>query len=180
MKVVPTGLAEVLILEPQVFADARGTVFESFNQRRFAESTGIEVQFVQDNRSRSVKNVLRGLHYQLGRPQGKLVQVVRGEIFDVAVDLRRSSPTFGKWTGFTLSESSSRMAWIPVGFAHGFAVLSEGADVLYKMTEYWVPAQERTILWRDPDLGVQWPLSAPILSAKDQAGLAFREAEVFP
>ena len=180
MKVVPTGLAEVLILEPQVFADARGTVFESYNQRRLAESTGIEVQFVQDNRSRSVKNVLRGLHYQLGRPQGKLVQVLRGEIFDVAVDLRRSSPTFGKWTGFTLSEGSSRMAWIPGGFAHGFAVLSEGADVLYKMTEYWAPAQERTILWRDPDLGVQWPLSAPILSAKDQAGMAFREAEVFP
>ena len=180
MKVIRTEIPDVLLLEPRVFEDARGAVFESYNRRAFAQATALDVEFVQDNHSRSVRNVIRGLHYQVGNAQGKLVRVVRGEVFDVAVDLRRSSPTFGKWAGFTLSEKSSRMAWIPPGFAHGFLVVSEQADVLYKMTELWTPPQERALLWNDPAVGVRWPLAgAPILSAKDQAGARLADAEVF-
>jgi dTDP-4-dehydrorhamnose 3,5-epimerase len=180
LKVVRTDIPDVLILEPQVFADARGAVFESYNRRTFRQDTGIEVDFVQDNDSRSVRNVIRGLHYQVQRPQGKLIRALRGEIFDVAVDIRRSSPTFGKWVGFNLSGTNGRMAWIPPGFAHGLLALSEEAHVLYKMTELWAPELDRTILWNDPQIGVRWPVAgAPILSAKDQAGKPLADAEVF-
>ena len=180
MNVIRTEIPEVLILEPKVFADERGTVFESYNRRTLAEATGIDVEFVQDNHSHSVNNVIRGLHYQVVRPQGKLIRVLRGEIFDVAVDLRRSSPTFGRWVGFTLSDANRKMVWIPPGFAHGLLALSDQVDVLYKMTELWAPALERTIIWNDPDIGVRWPLSgAPILSAKDRSGIALKEAELF-
>ena len=179
MKVIRTEIPEVLLLEPKVFQDARGAVFESYNRQAFAEATGVDVDFVQDNHSRSVKNVIRGLHYQVVRPQGKLIRALRGEIFDVAVDVRRSSPTLGKWVGFNLSEADRRMAWIPPGFAHGLLALSDQADVLYKMTEFWAPELERTIAWDDPHLGVRWPLAgAPILSAKDRAGKRFAEAEL--
>jgi dTDP-4-dehydrorhamnose 3,5-epimerase len=178
LKVVRTEIPDVLILEPTVFEDARGAVFESYNRRAFAAATGIDVEFVQDNHSRSVRDVIRGLHYQVVHPQGKLVRVLRGEIFDVAVDLRRSSPSFGKWTGFNLSEENRRMAWIPCGFAHGLLALSDVADVLYKMTEFWAPEHERTVLWNDPDIGVRWPLEgAPLLSEKDKAGRRLSEAE---
>jgi dTDP-4-dehydrorhamnose 3,5-epimerase len=181
VKVTPAEIPEVLILEPRVFPDARGAVYESHNRRTFRDATGIDVEFVQDNRSRSVKNVLRGLHYQVARPQGKLIQVLHGEIFDVAVDLRRSSKTFGMWVGFTLSHREDRMVWIPPGFAHGLLALSDNVDVLYKMTEYWIAANDRTILWNDPDIGIRWPkLEAPlILSDKDKAGTRLRDAEVF-
>ena len=180
MNVIRTEIPEVLILEPKVFADERGTVFESYNRRTLAEATGIDVEFVQDNHSHSVNNVIRGLHYQVVRPQGKLIRVLRGEIFDVAVDLRRSSPTFRRWVGFRLSEENSRMAWIPPGFAHGLLSLSGGVDVLYKMTDFWMPEHERTIVWNDPEIGVRWPLAGqPVLSKKDAAGIRLAEAEVF-
>jgi dTDP-4-dehydrorhamnose 3,5-epimerase len=180
LNVIRTELPEVLLLEPKIFKDERGAVFESYNRRRFAEATGIDVEFMQDNRSRSVKNVLRGLHYQVVRPQGKLIQVLRGEIFDVAVDLRRSSPGFGKWAGFNLSDRNSRMAWIPPGFAHGLLALSDQADVLYKMTELWSQEHDRTILWNDPDIGVRWPISgAPVLSEKDKVGKRLADAQIF-
>lgn len=180
MKVIKTEIPEVLLLEPRVFEDARGVAFESYNRRTFQEVTGLDPQFVQDNRSTSRKNVLRGLHYQVERPQGKLVSVLRGEIYDVAVDLRRSSPTFGKWVGFRLSDADRRMAWLPRGFAHGFLALSESAEVLYKLDDFWSPPHERTIVWNDPDLGVRWPLHGePVLSDKDRRGERFASSEVF-
>ena len=180
MHAIETGLSGLLILEPKVFGDARGFFFESFNQRRFEEVTGVGDQFVQDNHSRSARNVLRGLHYQIQQPQGKLVRVVAGEVFDVAVDIRRSSPTFGKWFGIHLSAENKKMLWIPVGFAHGFVVISESAEFLYKTTDYWAPPHERCIRWNDSDLGIDWPLQGdPLVSAKDAAGRPFREAEVF-
>lgn len=181
MKVTPTALPEVLLLEPRVFEDPRGAVWESYNRRSFAQATGIDVEFVQDNHSRSRRNILRGLHYQLGRPQGKLVRVVHGEIYDVAVDLRRSSPSFGRWAGFRLSQSSSTMAWIPPGFGHGLLALSETAEVLYKMTDFWSREDERAVLWSDPQIGVKWPIAgAPILSEKDAKAPSLAQAEVFP
>jgi dTDP-4-dehydrorhamnose 3,5-epimerase len=179
MKVQPTQIAGVLIVEPDVFGDDRGFFLESFNERAMRE-IGIDAHFVQDNHSRSQRNVLRGLHYQIHQPQGKLVRVVCGTVFDVAVDLRRGSPTFGKWVGAELSAENKRMFWMPPGMAHGFVVLSDFADFLYKATDYYAPEFERTILWNDPDLSIQWPLAGePVLSAKDAAGLPFREAEVF-
>lgn len=178
--VTPTALPEVLILEPKVFGDARGFFFESFNQRDFAQATGLDVEFVQDNHSRSVKGVLRGLHYQIQHPQGKLVRVTQGEVFDVAVDLRRSSPNFGKWAGAVLSADNKRQLWVPRGFAHGFMVTSDIAEFLYKTTDYWFPEFERSLLWSDPVVGVQWPLtSEPQLAAKDAAAKAFAEAQTF-
>jgi dTDP-4-dehydrorhamnose 3,5-epimerase len=180
MKVVPTAIPEVLLLEPKVFGDPRGFFLESYNRREFQKATGIDTDFVQDNHSRSAKNVLRGLHYQIRQPQGKLVRVAAGEVYDVAVDLRRSSPTFGKWVGFTLSAQSKRMAWIPPGFAHGFLVLSEMADFLYKTTDYYAPEHERTLLWNDPKLGIDWPLRGePVLAAKDRNGASLTNAETF-
>lgn len=179
MKILPTKLPGVLVLEPKVFGDSRGFFFESFNRRVFAEATGMELDFVQDNHSRSANGVLRGLHYQIKQPQGKLVRVVRGAVFDVAVDLRRSSLTFGQWAGAELSEDNQRQLWIPPGFAHGFVVLSESADFLYKTTDYYAPEHERCIVWNDPDIGIDWPLQEPLLSGKDRAGRAFAEAEVF-
>ena len=180
MKVVPTAIPGVLILEPVVFEDHRGFFLESYNQRAFGEATGLDVEFVQDNHSRSAKGVLRGLHYQIRQPQGKLIRVTAGEIFDVAVDLRRGSPTFGKWEGFALSAESKRMVWIPSGFAHGFLVLSEHADVQYKTTDFYATGHERTIAWNDPDLAIAWPLvGEPLLADKDRHGAALREAEVF-
>lgn len=181
MRVVATTLPDVLLIEPKVFGDERGFFFESYNRKAFAQATGIDIEFVQDNHSRSARNVLRGLHYQIQHPQGKLIRVIAGEVFDVAVDLRRRSATFGKHAVFNLSAENKRMAWIPAGFAHGFLVLSECAEFLYKTTDYWRPEFERTILWNDPDLGIAWPLAgAPLLSAKDAAGVAFSQAEVFP
>ena len=181
MNVRPTSIPDVLVVEPKVFGDARGFFFESFNQRAFEAAVGRQVAFVQDNHSLSAKGVLRGLHYQLPHPQGKLVRVVRGEVFDVAVDLRRTSPTFGKWVGETLSAENKRQLWIPEGFAHGFVVVSEAAEFLYKTTDYWYPEAERCIRWDDPDLAIAWPAmgGAPTVSAKDAAGKRFREAEVF-
>ena len=181
MKVVPTSLPDVLLLEPRVFEDPRGWFFESFNQKSFFEATGLDARFVQDNLSRSAKNVLRGLHYQVAKPQGKLVSALRGEIHDVVVDLRRSSKTFRQWAGFRLTDATRAMAWIPPGFAHGFLVLSEIADVLYKVTEYWHAEHERTIAWNDAELAIPWPLAgAPVLSARDAAGARFAEAELYP
>lgn len=178
--VTPTALPGVLILEPKVFGDARGFFFESFNARDFAQCTGLDVQFVQDNHSKSAKGVLRGLHYQIEHPQGKLVRVTQGEVFDVAVDLRRSSPHFGKWEGVLLSAENKRQLWIPPGFAHGFLVTSESAEFLYKTTDYWYPEHERSLLWNDPVVGVQWPVAAPpLLAAKDQAGLPLQSAATF-
>ena len=180
MKVARTELPDVLILEPRVFQDERGFFLESYNRRTFKEVAGLDVEFVQDNQSFSVRNVLRGLHYQIRQAQGKLVQVMAGEIFDVAVDIRRSSPTFGKWTAVTLTGGGHRMLWIPVGFAHGFIVLSEHAIVLYKTTDYYAPEHERTIVWNDPTLAIRWPLEGePIVAEKDRRGVAFRSAEVF-
>jgi len=179
--VIQTKLPEVLLIEPQVFGDARGFFFESFNARKFKELTGIEPDFVQDNHSRSERNVLRGLHYQIKQVQGKLVRVCAGEVFDVAVDLRKSSPTFGMWDGMYLSAENKRSAWIPPGFAHGFIVLSDFADFLYKTTDYWAPEHERCIAWNDPDLAIDWQLggATPNLSGKDRAGVAFKNAELF-
>lgn len=180
MNVIPTAIPEVLVLEPKVFGDERGFFFESYNERVMAEKAGITGHFVQDNHSRSAGNVLRGLHYQIRQPQGKLVRVVLGEVFDVAVDIRRSSPTFGKWAGVALSAENKRMMWIPEGFAHGFLVLSAAAEFLYKTTDYYAPEFERCILWDDPDLAIDWPIAAtPVLSAKDQHGSLLRDAEVF-
>ncbi|MEH2089714.1 dTDP-4-dehydrorhamnose 3,5-epimerase [Nostoc sp.] len=180
MSIVHTKIPEVLQIEPQIFGDDRGLFFEAYNQQKFAQEIGIVTNFVQDNHSCSKQNVLRGLHYQIQQPQGKLIRVVSGTIFDVAVDIRKSSPTFGKWVGSELSAENKRILWIPLGFAHGFLVLSEIAEVLYKTTDYYAPQSDRTILWNDPDLAIDWPLSAPpILSAKDQAGKSFRAAEVF-
>jgi len=180
MKVIPTRLPEVLLLEPRVFGDSRGFFFESWNEREF-EHAGIRAHFVQDNHSRSDKGVLRGLHYQIRQPQGKLIRVIAGEIFDVAVDVRRNSPTFGKWEGVRLGAESHRMLWVPVGYAHGFCVLSEFAEVLYKTTDFYAPEHERCILWNDPELRIDWPLTgAPALLAKDAAGARLRDAEVFP
>nr|WP_024309956.1 dTDP-4-dehydrorhamnose 3,5-epimerase [Pseudomonas sp. P818] len=182
MKVIATALPEVLILEPQVFGDERGFFYESFNARRFAEATGVNREFVQDNHSRSARGVLRGLHYQLQQSQGKLVRVSAGEVYDVAVDVRRSSPNFGKWVGVHLSAENKRQMWIPEGFAHGFLVLSEYAEFLYKTTDYYAPSHERCIRWDDTSLAIDWPLDGltPKLSAKDQQGLSLTEAETFP
>ena len=178
--VIPTALPEVLILEPKVFGDGRGFFFESFNQRDFQLAIGLEVHFVQDNHSKSSQGVLRGLHYQIQHPQGKLVRVTQGAVFDVAVDLRRSSPNFGKWVGLELSADNKRQMWIPPGFAHGFVVTSESAEFLYKTTDYWYPEHERSLLWRDPTVGVQWPLGAePNLADKDASGKMFAEADYF-
>jgi len=184
MNVIATALPEVMIIEPKVFGDARGFFYESFNARAFREQTGVDLSFVQDNHSRSARGVLRGLHYQVQQAQGKLVRVVAGEVFDVAVDLRRSSPNFGRWVGVNLSATNQRQLWVPPGFGHGFLVLSEAAEFLYKTTDYYAPAHERSVIWDDPDIGIQWPLpagfDAPSLSQKDLAGLRLRDAEVFP
>jgi len=178
--VTPTALSDVLVLEPKVFGDVRGFFFESFNQRAFHEQTGLDLEFVQDNHSRSSQGVLRGLHYQIQQPQGKLVRVARGSVFDVAVDIRRSSPRFGQWVGVELSEDNHRQLWIPPGFAHGFVVTSESADFLYKTTDYYAPEHERCILWSDSQINIHWPqLNHLKLSAKDQAGLSLSAAEVF-
>jgi dTDP-4-dehydrorhamnose 3,5-epimerase len=181
MKATPTAIPEVMVIEPKVFGDARGFFFESFNQKAFDDAIGKHVDFVQDNHSRSVKGVLRGLHYQVQQPQGKLVRCVRGAVFDVAVDIRKSSPTFGQWVGVELSEENHKQFWVPAGFAHGFLVLSETAEFLYKTTDYYAPAYERCIKWDDPDLAIVWPLldGAPSLSSKDQAGMSFAVAEKF-
>jgi dTDP-4-dehydrorhamnose 3,5-epimerase len=181
MNVRPTSIPEVVAIEPRVFGDARGFFFESFNRRAFEAALGRPLELVQDNHSRSAKGVLRGLHYQLPKPQAKLVRVVRGAIFDVAVDLRRGSPTFGRWAGEELSAENKRQLWLPEGFAHGFLVLSDEAEVLYKTSEYWHPEHERCIRWDDPELGIAWPTGGarPIVSAKDAAGVAFRDAPLF-
>lgn len=180
MQVVPTAIAGVLIIEPKVFGDERGFFYESFNERKFRELTGVALPFVQDNHSKSARNVLRGLHYQIRQPQGKLVRVVAGSVFDVAVDLRRSSPDFGKWVGVELSAENKRQLWIPPGFAHGFVVTSDHAEFLYKTTDYWAPEHERALRWDDPDVGIEWPFSgAPQLSAKDAQASSLGEAETF-
>jgi len=180
VKALATELPGVLLIEPQVFGDDRGFFYESWNARAF-EAAGVPVTFVQDNHSRSAANVLRGLHYQLRRPQGKLVRVIAGEVFDVVVDLRRSSPSFGKWTGLRLSAQDKHILWIPPGFAHGFLVTSDSAELLYKATDYWVPEDERTIAWNDSDLAIDWPLqSQPVLSAKDARGVPLARAETYP
>jgi len=180
VRVTKTDLAGVLVIEPQVFTDARGFFFESFNARAFGQVTGERSEFVQDNHSCSGRNVLRGLHYQVKQPQAKLGRVVAGEIFDVTVDLRRASPTFGRWFGVRLSAQNKRQIWIPVGCAHGFIVLSGTAELLYKTTDYWAPEHERCILWNDPELAIDWPLQgAPRVSAKDARGTLFREADLF-
>ena len=181
MQALPTSLSGVFILEPKVFGDTRGFFYESFNARRFAELTGITTPFVQDNHSKSARHVLRGLHYQIRQAQGKLLRAVAGEVLDVAVDIRRSSPTFGQVETVILSAENKRMLWIPPGFAHGFVVLSESAEFLYKTTDYWAPEHERCILWNDPQLAIDWQLNGatPLLSGKDQAGKLLKDAEVF-
>ena len=181
MKVIETAIPGLLILEPKVFGDARGFFMESYNAKAFQDATGLDVNFVQDNHSRSGKGVLRGLHYQIEQAQGKLVRVTRGSVFDVAVDLRKSSATFGQWAGVELSEENSRQLWIPPGFAHGFLVTSDSADFLYKTTDYYAPQFERSLAWNDPTVGVEWPLAgaAPLLSAKDIAGKPLAECETF-
>ena len=180
MKVTPCAIPDLLLLEPRIFGDERGFFFESFNQRAFNQSTGLNLPFVQDNHSRSARNVLRGLHYQIVHPQGKLVRVTVGEVFDVAVDIRRESPTFGKWAGELLSAANKRQLWVPPGLAHGFLVLSDSADFLYKTTDYYAPEHERCIAWDDPALGIAWPLNGatPLLSGKDAAGAAFLQAQL--
>jgi dTDP-4-dehydrorhamnose 3,5-epimerase len=181
MKVIPTALPDVLIIEPQVFGDERGFFFESFNERKFRDLTGVTLPFVQDNHSKSAKGVLRGLHYQLQQAQGKLVRVAAGSVYDVAVDLRRSSPHFGKWVGVELSADNKRQLWVPPGFGHGFVVTSDSAEFLYKTTDYYAPEFERSILWDDPALGIGWPIDGePALSAKDKAGKLLAAADVFP
>jgi dTDP-4-dehydrorhamnose 3,5-epimerase len=180
MQVQATSIPGVLILEPKVFGDDRGFFYESFNERRFTELSGVSSSFVQDNHSKSARNVLRGLHYQIQQPQGKLVRVVAGEVFDVAVDIRKSSATFGQWVGVVLSAENKRQLWVPPGFAHGFVVTSESAEFLYKTTDYWAPEHERSILWNDPAIGIKWPMQgAPLLSGKDQIGKLLADAEVF-
>lgn len=180
MPIQTTTIPGVLIIEPKVFGDDRGFFYESFNARNFEEQTGLSVNFVQDNHSKSAKGVLRGLHYQIQQPQGKLVRVVAGEVFDVAVDIRKQSPTFGKWVGIMLSAENKRQLWIPAGFAHGFLVTSDSAEFLYKTTDYYAPEFERSILWNDPTLGIEWPLEGePLLSNKDKIGKLLGEAEVF-
>jgi dTDP-4-dehydrorhamnose 3,5-epimerase len=180
MKAIPLAIPDVVLLEPRVFGDDRGFFYESFNQRQFDEVIGRKVTFVQDNHSRSAKNVLRGLHYQIKQPQGKLVRVVAGEVFDVAVDLRKSSPTFGKWVGEILSVDNKRRMWVPEGFAHGFVVRSDHAEFLYKTTDYYAPAFERCIIWNDQSLDINWRINGePMLSGKDAQGAAFKTAEVF-
>ena len=181
MKISPTAIPEVLVIEPRVFRDQRGLFFESYNDAAFRKATQLDVKFVQDNHSRSGKGVLRGLHYQIERPQGKLVRAITGAIFDVAVDLRGDSPTFGRWVGVELSAANFRQIWVPAGFAHGFLVLGESADVLYKTTDYYAPAHERCLRWDDPQVGVAWPVvgAAPVLSAKDLAGSSLDQAERF-
>jgi dTDP-4-dehydrorhamnose 3,5-epimerase len=181
MRITRLSIPEVLRIEPRVFADERGMVYESFHLARFEEALGRQVNFVQDNHSTSVRNVLRGLHYQVRQTQGKLVRVVAGSVFDVAVDLRRSSPTFGQWVGEFLSAENKAQLWVPEGFAHGFLVLSEAADVVYKLTDYYAPGQERCILWSDRTLGITWPFAGtPRLSAKDEQGVRFEDADYFP
>jgi dTDP-4-dehydrorhamnose 3,5-epimerase len=180
MPIQTTAIPDVLIIEPKVFGDERGFFYESFNARSFAEQTGVNAQFVQDNHSKSVKGVLRGLHYQIQQPQGKLVRVVAGEVFDVAVDIRKQSPTFGQWVGVVLSAENKRQMWVPEGFAHGFLVTSESAEFLYKTTNYYAPEFERSIVWNDPAIGIQWPIAGePTLSNKDKAANTLNEAEVF-
>ena len=180
MKATRLAISEVVLIEPKVFGDDRGFFFESFNQARFEEAIGRPVKFVQDNHSRSTQHVLRGLHYQIQQPQGKLVRVVQGEVFDVAVDLRKSSPTFGRWVGEVLSADNKRQLWVPEGFAHGFVVLSQTAEFLYKTTDYYAPQFERSLIWNDPHIGIDWPTGiAPLLSAKDQAAVTLVQAEVF-
>ncbi|HEX5394691.1 MAG TPA: dTDP-4-dehydrorhamnose 3,5-epimerase [Rhodocyclaceae bacterium] len=180
MHVIKTDIPDVWIIEPKVFGDERGFFYESWNQRTLAE-LGLNMNFVQDNHSKSAKGVLRGLHYQIEHAQGKLVRVIAGEVFDVAVDMRSSSPTFGKWVGFTLSAENKRMAWIPPGFAHGFCVTSDSAEFLYKTTDYWYPEHERSLAWNDPTLAIQWPLDGPpTLAAKDAAGLLLKDAATYP
>lgn len=180
MKITTTDIPDVLIIEPKVFGDDRGFFFESFNQRQWEEATGLKTNFVQDNHSRSVKGVLRGLHYQINQAQGKLVRCVLGEVFDVAVDIRKSSPTFGKWVGVVLSAENKRQFWVPEGFAHGFLVLSDVAEFLYKTTDYYAPEHERCIIWNDPDIGIEWPFDGePRLSGKDAQGGSFKTAECF-
>jgi len=185
MQVIKTAIPDVLILEPQVYGDERGFFFESFNQQKFEQLTGVKTQFVQDNHSKSAANVLRGLHYQISQPQGKLVRVVAGEVFDVAVDLRKHSQTFGQWVGAILSSDNKRQMWVPEGFAHGFLVLKDNTEFLYKTTDYYAPQHERCIRWDDADIGIEWPTASlaahaiPVLSAKDQLGLRLVDADVF-
>lgn len=181
MNVHQTTLPGVLLLEPRVFSDERGFFFESYNRQALTNLAGIDAEFVQDNQSHSARGVIRGLHYQIRQPQGKLVRVVVGSAFDVAVDVRRSSPTFGRWFGCELSAANNHILWIPPGFAHGFAALEDGTEFLYKVTDYWAPAHERTIRWDDPEIGIRWPdLGTPIVSAKDRTGTTLSAAEVFP
>ena len=180
MKVIPTAIPDVLVIEPQVFTDSRGFFYESFNQKAFNQATGLNPCFVQDNHSRSCKGVLHGLHYQVNQPQGKLVRVVRGAVFDVAVDICKNSATFGKWVGIELSEDNCKQVWIPAGFAHGFLVTSDTAEFLYKTTDYYAPEHERCIVWNDPAIGIQWPLNGrPQLSSKDKLGSQLSNAKVF-
>lgn len=180
MNIIQTNIPEVLIVEPKVFGDERGFFFESYNEKQWREATGLKTRFVQDNHSRSARGVLRGLHYQIRQPQGKLVRCVFGEVFDAAVDLRKNSPTFGKWAGALLSAGNKRQLWVPEGFAHGFLVLSDAAEFLYKTTDYYAPEYERSILWNDPDLGIDWPIEGePVLSGKDAAAPLFKDAEYF-
>lgn len=181
MNIIPTKIPDILIIEPRIFEDDRGFFYESYNEKAFAEKIGADIHFVQDNHSRSTKNVLRGLHYQIQQPQGKLVRVVVGAVFDVAVDLRKSSSTFGQWVGCLLSAENKRQLWVPAGFAHGFCVMSDMAEFLYKTTDYYAPNYERCVLWNDPDLAIDWPLTTdPIVSTKDLAGQPIETAEVFP
>lgn len=181
MQVVATAIPDLFTIEPKVFGDDRGFFYESFNQRRFTELTGVTDAFVQDNHSKSARHVLRGLHYQIRQPQGKLVRVIAGEVLDIAVDIRRDSPNFGNWVGVNLSAENKKMLWIPKGFAHGFVVLSDSAEFLYKTTDYWAPEHERCIIWNDPALAIDWQLgdATPLLSAKDRAGKSLSEAEIF-
>jgi dTDP-4-dehydrorhamnose 3,5-epimerase len=181
MKIETTNIPEVLIIEPRVFSDERGFFFESFNQRQWQQNTGLATTFVQENHSRSGRNVLRGLHYQIRQPQGKLVRVIVGEVFDVAVDLRRGSPFFGRWTGVHLSAENKKQFWVPEGFGHGFVVLSEVAEFLYMTTDYYAPEHERAVVWNDPDLAIRWPMTGePILSPKDRDAPLFQAAEMYP
>jgi dTDP-4-dehydrorhamnose 3,5-epimerase len=180
MIVTPTSIPDVMVLEPKVFGDERGFFFESFNAQDFAKATGVHREFVQDNHSKSSKNVLRGLHYQIQKPQGKLVRVVEGEVFDVAVDLRGSSSTFGHWVGVYLSGENKKQLWVPEGFAHGFLVVSDFAQFLYKTTDFYAPEHERSVVWNDAEIGIEWPLEGkPTLAAKDEAAVALKEAELF-